>query len=170
MVYPAALLLLYTISQSFQRVFFFFIFFILFSWCRHTFVTIISYYNNCSPRGEQGLCFKWYLKSQSFFILIPDGEIRPAPLLATPYFWSYTYHSHAGICHAKTEGFRWILRFRKPSFLLRALSACLFGAYMRYIPGTWRGLFEPSSRDFFESLKSSLKECVGTCSQSSLGS
>ena len=41
-----ALLLLYTISQSFQRVFLFFIFFMFFSLCRHTFVTILAYHNN----------------------------------------------------------------------------------------------------------------------------
>ena len=36
--------------------------------------------------------------------------------------------------------------------MLRALSACILGAYVRYIPGTWRGLFEPSTRGCYEHL------------------
>ena len=35
-------------------------------------------------------------------------------------------------------------------FLLRALSACLLGAYVRYMQSTWRGLFEPSAEHCYE--------------------
>jgi len=47
----------------------------------HILVTFFTYTNNTLSERITGLLFQvTYLKSQSFFILIPDGASRPAPL------------------------------------------------------------------------------------------
>ena len=42
------------------------------------------------------------------------------------------------------------------TFLLRALSASLLGAYVRYMQSTWRGLVEPSTEHCYEHLARNL--------------
>ena len=56
-----------------------------------------------SPRVDEAFVSSGNLKSQSFFILIPDGAIRPAPPITFSFL--YTYHSHAGneLCEKKQK-------------------------------------------------------------------
>ena len=73
-------LLLYTILKSFQR--FFSLIYILYSFFIIMYIfwyTFIPYYNIVHREVDKAFVSSGYLKSQSFFILIPDGGIRPAP-------------------------------------------------------------------------------------------